>query len=239
MFTGLMIDTLYEPDLAFGFIWTVAVTIFLFFRAIDRERTDSKKRFIIGFILFGWLFLQWLLSINTFYLDFSGVPPRMAFAVLPPVIFIICIFFFKREWLYFFSLKKLTLVHIVRVLVEIILLGLFLDRQIPRDMTFEGVNFDILSGLTTPVILWLCFRKGKINKKLLLGWNIICLLLLFTIVGVAFFSAPTVFQKLNFSQPNVAIGYFPFIWLPSFVVPVVLFSHLAVIKRLTMEIRGN
>ncbi|HVF96549.1 MAG TPA: hypothetical protein VM871_04480, partial [Flavisolibacter sp.] len=35
-----------------------------------------------------------------------------------------------------------------------------------------------------------------------------------------------------FDQPNIAVLYFPFIWLPSFIVPVVLLSHLVCIRQL-------
>ncbi|MDB6080057.1 MAG: putative transrane protein of unknown function, partial [Akkermansiaceae bacterium] len=45
-------------------------------------------------------------------------------------------------------------------------------------------------------------------------------------------SAPFPFQRLALDQPNVAILSFPFIWLPTFIVPVVLFTHLASIRQL-------
>jgi hypothetical protein len=41
------------------------------------------------------------------------------------------------------------------------------------------------------------------------------------------------FQQFAFDQPNIAVLYFPFIWLPSCVVPLVLLSHLAAIRQLS------
>ena len=93
-------------------------------------------------------------------------------------------------------------------------------------MTFEGRNFDILSGISAPIMAWLAFRNGKINRPLLLIWNVLALLLLINIVTNAILSVPSPLQKFAFDQPNVGILYFPFIWLPSTVVPIVLFSHL-------------
>jgi len=37
---------------------------------------------------------------------------------------------------------------------------------------------------------------------------------------------------LAFDQPNIAVLYFPFSWLPTYVVPVVLFCHLAALRKL-------
>ena len=52
------------------------------------------------------------------------------------------------------------------------------------------------------------------------------------IVVNAILSAPFTFQQFAFDQPNVAVLYFPFVWLPCFIVPVVLFSHLVLIRQL-------
>jgi hypothetical protein len=99
-------------------------------------------------------------------------------------------------------------------------------------MTFEGRNFDILSGLTAPVIFYFSFIKKKFHRKIFLIWNFICLGFLINIIANAVLSAPFSFQKFAFDQPNIAILYFPFNWLPSCVVPIVLFSHLVVIRQL-------
>jgi hypothetical protein len=99
-------------------------------------------------------------------------------------------------------------------------------------MTFEGRNFDILSGITAPFIAFYAFRKPQPDKKLLLVWNIICLGLLLNIVINAVLSAPFPFQQFAFDHPNTAVLYFPFTFLTSCVVPVVLFSHLASIRQL-------
>jgi hypothetical protein len=63
-------------------------------------------------------------------------------------------------------------------------------------------------------------------------WNVICLGLLFNIVINAILSAPFPIQRFAFDQPDVAVLYFPFTWLPCCVVPVVLLSHLAVLRQL-------
>jgi len=102
-------------------------------------------------------------------------------------------------------------------------------------MTFEGRNFDILSGITAPVIYYFGFKGKGLNTKLLLTWNFICLTLLINIVINAILSVPFSFQKFGFDQPNIALLYFPFIWLPCCIVPLVLLAHLASIRKLLKE----
>ena len=47
-------------------------------------------------------------------------------------------------------------------------------------------------------------------------------------------SFPSPLQSMAFDQPNRAIMYFPFVWLPSIVVPIVLFSHIASLLKLLL-----
>jgi hypothetical protein len=94
-------------------------------------------------------------------------------------------------------------------------------------MTFEGRNFDIISGITAPLIYYFGYHQKVLSNKLMLTWNILCIGLLLNIVINAVLSAPFAFQQFAFEQPNIAVLYFPFNWLPSLVVPLVLFAHLA------------
>jgi hypothetical protein len=63
----------------------------------------------------------------------------------------------------------LTILHVVRIPVEITYTCLYLDHQVPEIMTFAGGNYDIISGLTAPVLL-LRFCKN-LEQGVLLGWN--------------------------------------------------------------------
>jgi hypothetical protein len=62
-------------------------------------------------------------------------------------------------------------------------------------------------------------------------WNWICLALLLNIVVRAVLSAPSPIQQFAFDQPNIAILHFPFVFLPGFIVPAVLFCHLAIFAK--------
>jgi hypothetical protein len=208
------------------FDFITLVTVLLFFKATNYSRP-------VIFLLVLWLVLQGLISLTGFYTVSNTIPPRFILLVLPPLVVIATLFFTLKGKMFIdiLDIKTLTLLHTIRIAVEIILFLVFLQKGIPGIMTFEGRNFDIISGLTAPFIYYFGFIKKQLNEKIIAAWNIVCLVLLINIVITAILSAPFAFQKLAFEQPNVAILYFPFVWLPCCIVPIVLFSHLVAIRR--------
>lgn len=183
-----------------------------------------------------WLVLQALVGASGFYADTQAMPPRLLLAIVPPILLIIGLFVTKggRRFIDKLDLKTLTLLHIVRIPVELVLFWLYLYKKVPEIMTFEGQNFDIISGITAPVVYYL-YIKERIGTGIMLMWNFMCLVLLINIVSTAILSAPFAFQQFGFEQPNIAVLYFPFNWLPCCIVPIVLFSHIVAIKKLMEE----
>lgn len=208
------------------FIATVLLSIGMLYKAINYSKA------IIAVLI--WLALQAMLSLTGFYTVTNIMPPRFGLLLIPPIIFIIALFFTKegKAAIDSFDVKTLTLSHIVRIPVELTLYWLFVHKAVPGIMTFEGRNFDILCGLTAPVVNYFGYVKNVFGKKVLIAWNITCLLLLANIAVIAILSAPYPSQKFGFEQPNIALFYFPFVWLPGFLVPGVLFAHLVSLRRL-------
>ncbi|WP_259013976.1 hypothetical protein [Emticicia fluvialis] len=188
-------------------------------------------------VAFSWLILHSFLSVNGFYTHTQATPPRFLLAVLPPLLLILLVFATKkgRSLIDQLDMKSLILLHVARIPVEMVLFWLFLYKQVPVIITFEGQNFDVFSGITALVVYYLAYVKQRIGTGILLMWNFICLILLINVVSTAVLSAPFSFQQFGFEQPNVAVLHFPFVWLPACVVPIVLFSHLAMIRRLMNE----
>lgn len=210
------------------FVLTVIGTIIWFYFA------TKSKTFL--FIAVGWTILQSALGLSGIYQVTQTMPPRlMLFGIFPALVFIAVTFFTEkgRKFIDNINLQRLTYFHSIRIPVEIVLALLFHQGVVSVYMTFEGTNFDLFSGITAPIVGYLAFRKTHENKKLLLWWNIVCLLLLLNVVITAVFAFPSPFQKLAFDQPNIAVLYFPFNLLPSVIVPLVLFGHLAAFRRLT------
>jgi hypothetical protein len=204
-------------------------------KGINTSRNSIYCHYTFMIIMVLWMAVQFFLGNSNFYVNASSGPPRVVFLIFPPLILIILLFIVPQGRIFINNLKikELTLLHTIRIPVEIVLFFLYLSKTIPEIMTFEGRNFDIIAGLTAPIIVYFGFNKNKISDKLLLVWNVICLGLLLNIIRLALLSSKTPFQQFGFDQPNIAIGHFPFNWLPSVIVPLVLFSHLVVIRRLS------
>jgi len=213
------------------FIATVLLTLYLFV-------TSTKNKIIVLVTCLAWLGIQGLIASSGFYQITNSIPPRFALAVVPALLLIILFFVTRggKKFIDNINLRTITLLSVVRIPVELVLYWLFVTKAIPQLMTFTGRNFDILAGITAPIMYFACFKNTHIsNRKLLLTWNIISLLLLLNIVINAVLAAPFPFQQFAFDQPNIAILYFPFVWLPSFIVVIVFFSHLISIRRLTRK----
>jgi hypothetical protein len=209
------------------FIITTLITVSIFFYAAGRST-------ITLLVLFAWVALQAIIGFNGFYEITNTLPPRFILMVLPPLLAIAVLFITKKGRKYIDGLneKLLTYLHTVRIAVEMVLFWLFKTKLVPEMITFEGRNFDIFSGITAPLIAYFGYDRKKLSKTILIAWNFICLGLVLNVVIHAALSVPSILQQLNFDQPNVAILTFPFVWLPSCIVPIVIFSHLVCIRQL-------
>lgn len=212
------------------FILTVAAVIFIFYLATKRNKT------VLGIIM-AWLLLQGIIAGSGFYTKTNTFPPRFSLAVLPAFLFIAVLLLNSkgRKFVSGLPTGMLTLIHVIRIPVEIILLWLCMYKVVPQVMTFGGRNFDIFSGISAIAVYYTMYYKNRFNRTVLLIWNFTCLLLLVNIVATAVLAAPFSFQKMAFDQPNIAILYMPFVWLPSVIVPIVLLAHIASIKQLLKQ----
>ncbi len=217
---------------------TTLGTLLLFIWTIKNSYSEKTQKHTISILicLTIWLVIQSILSLKNFYkADTSSFPPNIIlFGIMPTILTFIYLFGSQNGKKFIFSLplKNLTYINIVRIPVEIVLFWLFLNKAIPELMTFEGKNYDIVAGISAPIVAYFGITKTKLRSHIVLVWNFICLGLLLNIVIIALFSAPSPIQKFAFEQPNIAILNFPFSLLPTFIVPIILFGHLVSIIQL-------
>ncbi len=220
------------------FILTTFLSLFLFRWAIRNSREHADKANLITLLCAAWLGFQLLPSLSGFYLESTDtLPPRFALLAGPVLLLTITLFVTKvgRKFIDDLPLEQLTYLSVIRIPVEIVLWWLFLNHAIPETLTFEGRNFDILVGISAPIIGYLVFGKKLLGEKALLAWNVVGMLILLNIIFHGVLSAPTPFQQFSFEAPNVGMMYFPFAWLPSFVAPLALFTHLVAIRQLAFN----
>lgn len=216
-----------------GFILTTLVTLWFFYKA--------TKSLTALFIVLSYMALSSLLSSMGFYQESNTVLPRFIFLLGPGVLFVILFSFTAtgKTFLQAMDSKWLILLHSIRVPVEIVLYFMYLAGLVPNLMTFSGCNFDILSGISAPIVYYFFHVKQTMGKKWLLIWNFVCSGLLLNVLVIAVLSAKTPFQQFALDQPNIGVAFFPFVWLPTIIVPIVLFAHIASIKQLFLEKVGK
>ncbi len=225
------------PYVSTVFILTTFAAVAFLLHAAKRVGLGKLPSQILIFLLPLWIFFQAVISMGGFYQDATANPPRLVlFGVLPALLTIVAyVVFFQKSFIDKIPLQMLTMLHIVRIPVEIVLLWLFQNGLVPQLMTFEGWNFDILSGILAPIVYLTAFRGDKTKRGLLIAFNILGLILLANIVTIAVLSLPSPFQQFAFEQPNRAVVLFPYSWLPTILVPIVLFSHIAALWKLLVS----
>jgi len=212
------------------FIGTIILATWLFVKATHYSRMTLM-------LTSGWTCLQIILGISGFYRDPASLAGRFPLLVVPPIIILVSLFVTRkgRSFIDGLDLPALTIFHIIRLPVEITLLFLFINHTIPKAMTIEGRNYDILSGLSAPILYYLVFIKKDLGKPVLIIWNFVCIGLLLNVVIHAVLSLPGRSVGFGFEQPNIAVGHLPYILLPALIVPMALFCNAAAIMQLLRQ----
>jgi hypothetical protein len=210
--------------------------------ALQRTSFDEgrRKRIFVRVIvaLIGWAVFVTVWSLSGKMRDFSIFPLNMAPILFIPLLAILIVTFSSggREILAHIDPQAIIRLQSFRFFVELVIWLLFIEKMLPVQMTFEGRNLDVISGVTAPLVAWLVATR-KINRTLIVLWNIACFGLLINILTVAILSMPTDLQYF-FNEPhNVAVTQFPYSFLPAFLVPLAYMLHFFSLRQ--MSIKGK
>lgn len=206
-------------------------------RTFGDEGRQSRTLRTVLLLLGGWMLLLGVLALRGAFADFSKIPPRPGIAMLLPLPVILWIAFSKRGK----ELLKHTPPHWVlylqsfRIIVELVLWLCVVDRLLPVQMSFEGRNFDILSGLLAIPVGYYCFVKKSCPSWVVPVYNVGGLLLLLNVVSIAVLSMPTPLRVFHNEPANTLIVKFPFIYLPGFLVPLAYTLHIFSLRQWVMS----
>jgi serine-type D-Ala-D-Ala carboxypeptidase/endopeptidase len=101
----------------------------------------------------------------------------------------------------------------------------------PRQMSYSGLNFDIVTGVTAIVVAVLLVR-GRADVRMVRAWNAMGTLLLVNIIVIGWLSAPTPWRVFRDGPANVWITTVPYIWLPTVMVAFAILGHIVIYRRL-------
>ncbi|WP_162053051.1 hypothetical protein [Pontibacter pamirensis] len=196
----------------------------------------TRRTMLIAAVLFAWLVYSSALALQGILSDFSVTPPRLLLIIIPPLISIVWLTFSSsfRQFLAHVPAYWLIMLQVFRVPVEIFLWLQFIAGLTPVQMTFEGRNWDVLTGLTAPVVAWLCYGRGRNLKGLAFAWNIFGLALLLNIVATAILSTPSPFRVFMNEPANTLVAQFPIVFLPAVLVPMAYTLHLFSLRKILL-----
>lgn len=196
------------------------------------EKKTWIKRIIV--VILGWAAFVTAWSVSGAMANFSLFPFNLLPILLIPMILLVVLMSSKGLDAALQHIPPANLVRLqsFRFFVEILLWMLFTANLLPVQMTFEGRNFDILAGISAPIIA-LLMVKGKIPKVGIIIWNVASLGLLLNIVIIAILSTPSPWRVFTNEPANYIVTHFPISWLPGFLVPLAYYLHFLSIRQLT------
>lgn len=200
----------------------------------------SRHGSLFSLLLLAWLTATAGIALSGILKDFSTVPPRIAPVVLIAIGTVIALAFspLGTNLATQVSLTGLVGFQVFRLPLEGVLFLLHHEAVVPVQMTFAGLNFDLLSGLAALWLAWLAAR-GRLPTWGLLLWNLAAFGLLINIVLISILSMPTPLRMFENEPANTFIATIPFVWLPTFLVPMALGGHLLVFRRLWIMYRSQ
>jgi hypothetical protein len=128
--------------------------------------------------------------------------------------------------------RTLIALQSIRVIVELCLLALAANQLLPWEMTLEGRNFDMVVGITAPLLAAFAMVRGPLKARaLIITWNLIGMAILTVVVAHGMLSMPYPSQVLKLHPSPAALAEFPLQLLPFFIVPAAYFLHLISLRK--------
>ncbi len=232
------------PDMAipstsstFAFVAVVALVVGVYSVFFFRAYRDKRRSAILAvFALCAWVTLTAVLAGSGALLTLRGSPQLvlylagcngMALALaLSPV---------GRTFV-----KRVPIVWLVgfqgfRLPLELVLHAWYEQGTLPVQMTFEGHNFDIVTGIAALfvafVLSWVPLSAAA-QWRWVLGFNLLGLGLLAAVVRIAVLSTPWALRSYMNDPPVQLVFHAPYTWILSVCVAGALTGHVIVFRWL-------
>lgn len=125
-------------------------------------------------------------------------------------------------------LPYLIAFHAFRILAELIIWSAVRKGLAPVQLSFEGYQFDIITGVTAIPVAWWMARHPR--SKLAAVWNAMGFFFLLVIGFIAATSMPT--PSRLFEQDNLWVTSLPYTLLPGILVTAAIAGHVIIARKL-------
>lgn len=223
----LLLTAILYSSLILGAVWAN--------KRVNPPKAQWSVR-LLRFAVGGFLLFVGMASLDGFFLDKESVPPKLVFGIVPALAGVLLLTFHPLilKWIREIPQRWLIGLQTFRLFVEVQLYFLAQAGLISKLMTFEGRNFDILIGVTAPFAAWYVHRKHRQNQGaplFVVAWNVVGLVLLVNVAVHGFLMFPSVGVIADGSPGSYGLASFPYVWLPTFMVPLALLLHILSLKR--------
>ena len=179
-----------------------------------------------------WMAIAWRVAASGIFREWERTPPPFAFLVAAIITlgFVIAFSRFGACLATAIPLWVLVLVQGFRLPLELAMHGMYVRGIMPLQMTYTGLNFDIVTGVLA-IVVGILAAMGVVGRGIIAAWNVLGLALLINVVTVAILGTPR-FRYFGPDQVNVWVTYPPFVWLPAVMVLAALAGHLVIFRAL-------
>jgi len=185
-----------------------------------------KTNRIVFILLILWFVTAFLLGLSGAVSKLTPPQPQIILFIL---VITLLIFFnlvdTLKSWIMSINIKYLVAVHISR-LVGIYFLVLYSRNLLPYDFAVKGGLGDIFIALTALILVIFISNDSSVNKKIYLLWNSIGFIdIVFVVLTAA---------RIGLKNPQEISELFklPLSLLPTFLVPIIIFTHIMIYIRL-------
>lgn len=212
--------------LVFGFAFLSLTVVGLACRAFQRWHAPA--------LAIVWLSLTGGLAFSGSLLNFDSFPPPLMRLLLPTLVVtgLWSLSGLASPALGRWSLAGMVAFQAFRLPLELLMHRAAREGVMPPQMSYSGRNFDILTGILALVLGFTLHAKPQLSLRWVWAWNIVGLLLLINVVTVAVMSLPGPSRVFWQEPANLWVATFPFVWLPSVLVPLALAGHLLIARKL-------
>jgi hypothetical protein len=189
---------------------------------------------VAGFAI--WLVYVGMFSSLGYMADPSLRPPGILWVVGPVVLFVVFVLVRSNIGARVAAAIPLWLIvgfESFRIGVELLIHRLWTDGLVPKLLTYEGGNVDMFVGLSAPIIAWIA-TTGRTGLRLAMGWNVLGLLSLASVSASAVLTGPI--KLIGTEVPTVAMGFFPYTFIPGFFVPLAATLHVLAIRAIAARL---
>jgi hypothetical protein len=121
--------------------------------------------------------------------------------------------------------------HVFRLPLELVLHQWYMEGVMPVQMTYEGQNLDIATGMLALALAPLMYL-GKLSRRAAWAFNLIGSALLVNVASIAVRSSPVPLRTYLNEPPVLLAFHAPFTWIVPVCVAGALFGHAITFRRL-------